>query len=246
VTDSGYMADWPAPPGVRTWQTTRRGGVSGDAYTSLNLGAHVGDSHAAVTENRKRLRQTLELPAEPLWLEQVHGTRILAVDQDELRPADGAVTASVGTVLVVMTADCLPVLLAAEDGSEVGVAHAGWRGLADGVVERAVARFSAAPSSLMAWLGPAIGPGAFEVGPEVRQRFIATDAECEAAFTPNRRGRWQADLRWLAAQRLSRAGVAGIFGAPDCTFSDTERFFSHRRQAPCGRMATLIWLAEPR
>lgn len=237
----GFAADWPAPAGVRTWQSTRDGGVSRDAYASLNLGLHVGDGPEAVTENRARLSTALELPGEPNWLEQVHGRRILRLDRGETGPADGAITAEDGVVLAVMTADCLPVLLAAANGSAVAVAHAGWRGLAAGVLAAAVAAFDCEPAGLMAWLGPAIGPRAFEVGAEVREAFVSRDRACHAAFAANERGRWQADLVWLARRQLERAGVGALYGNPVCTFADAVRYFSHRRQAPCGRMATLIW-----
>jgi hypothetical protein len=245
VTIGGFAADWPAPAGVRTWQTTRAGGVSRHGYATLNLGLHVGDRPEAVAENRARLAAALELPATPCWLEQVHGRRILRLDRGETGPADGAITAAPGAVLAVMTADCLPVLLAALDGGAVAVAHAGWRGLAAGVLAAAVAAFDCEPARLMAWLGPAIGQPAFEVGPEVRQAFVTEDPASCAAFAANARGRWQADLVWLARRQLERAGVGALFGNPVCTFDDATRYFSHRRQAPCGRMATLIWLERP-
>jgi YfiH family protein len=241
----GYPADWPAPPGVRTWQTTRQGGVSTGPYASFNLALHVADCAEHVAVNRDRLMSALELPSAPLWLEQIHGSRILRVDRGDRGSADGAVTAAAGTVLAVMTADCLPVLLAAADGSAIGVAHAGWRGLARGVLEQAVAAFAQRPADLMAWLGPAIARSAFEVGDEVRAAFVTRDPGCADAFEPNARGRWQADLYRLARLRLSRAGLTAIYGSPDCTLANPGRFFSHRREAPCGRMATLIWL-EPK
>jgi YfiH family protein len=181
------------------------------------------------------------LPAEPCWLDQVHGTRILRLDRGETGSADGAVTSAAGVVLAVMTADCLPVLLATEDGRRIGVAHAGWRGLAAGVLAAAVRAFECPPASLLAWLGPAIGPSAFEVGPEVRAAFIRVDEAAAACFVPNARGRWQADLDALARRQLRQAGVTSLHGRPQCTFSDPDRFFSHRREAPCGRMASLIW-----
>jgi YfiH family protein len=240
----GFAADWPCPPRVRTWQTVRGGGVSAGSYANMNPAPHVGDDTAAVAANRERLVRALALPAEPRWLEQVHGTRILDIDAGESGPADGAVTATPGTVLTVMTADCLPVLLAAADGTAVGVAHAGWRGLAAGVLEAAVAAFSQQPAELAVWLGPAIARDAFEVGAEVRAAFVAADPAAAAAFMPNQRGRWQADLYALARQRLSRAGVERVYGSPQCTFTDAERYFSHRREAPCGRMASLIWIAR--
>lgn len=240
---AGYRADWPAPANVRTWQTTRSGGVSSDGWRSLNLGAHVGDRSEAVARNRELLSREIALPAEPRWLDQVHGTRILHPDRGETGSADGAVTATPGVVLAIMTADCLPVLFATEDGRRIGAAHAGWRGLAAGVLAAAVAAFDCPPASLIAWLGPAIGREAFEVGPEVRAAFIARDEGAAACFAPNARGRWQADLDELARRQLRQSGVLGIHGRRQCTFSDPARYFSHRREAPCGRMATLIWMA---
>lgn len=241
----GHAADWPAPPAVRTWQTVRAGGVSTGEWASLNLGTHVDDDPVAVAENRARLRAGLGLPGEPVWLEQVHGCRILDLDAGDSGPADGAVTAAPGVVLAIMTADCLPVLFASRDGRRIGAAHAGWRGLAAGVLEAAVAAIGVAPGELIAWLGPAISQPAFEVGDEVRAAFVDADAATASAFTANARGRWQADLYALACRRLDRAGIASVSGGGACTQAEAERYFSHRRAAPCGRMASLIW-REPR
>jgi YfiH family protein len=239
--NSGYAADWPAPAGVRTWQTTRAGGVSSGRYWSLNLGLHVGDDPQAVAINRQRLGATLDLPAEPIWLEQVHGCQILELDRDQSGPADGAVTSSRGTVLAVMTADCLPVLLTTEAGDIVGIAHAGWRGLAAGVLQAAVAAMARDASTVLAWLGPAISRDAFEVGDEVRHAFTDADPETADAFLANARGRWQADLYALAHRALNLAGVQAVFGEPACTYGNASRYFSHRREAPCGRMVSLVW-----
>lgn len=241
MSSLGYRADWPAPPGVRAWQTIRSGGVSTAAYASLNLALHVGDRSEAVATNRERLRSGLGLPAEPRWLEQVHGNRVLRPDRGERGPADAAVTTKAGTVLVVMTADCLPVLLASRNGAVIGVAHAGWRGLAGGVIAATVAALACDPADVLAWLGPAIGPNAYEVGAEVRTAFVSVEPESAGAFRPNARGRWQADLYGLARAALARAGVIEVFGAPTCTSEHPDRYFSHRREAPCGRMASLIW-----
>jgi hypothetical protein len=240
---SGYSADWPVPAKVHTWQTTRPGGVSSGSWRSLNLAGHVGDRPENVAGNRELLSRSLGLPAEPRWLEQVHGNRVLRLDRGESGSADGAVTATRGVVLAVMTADCLPVLLATRDGRRIGVAHAGWRGLAAGVLAEAVAAFDCDAGDVCAWLGPAISQAAFEVGAEVRAAFLAGDAGDAACFAPNERGRWQADLDQLARRRLAQAGVREIHGQPQCTYSDADRYFSHRREAPCGRMASLIWLA---
>jgi YfiH family protein len=239
----GFAPDWPAPPNVRAW-TTERGGPA--RYGTLNLAMHVGDDANAVAANRKRLREAVDLPAEPRWLEQVHGTRVLDLDRDDAVRADGAVTTRAGTVCTVMTADCLPVLFCDRAGTRVGVAHAGWRGLLDGVLQAAVAAFRSPPAELIAWLGPAISQDAYEVGPEVRDAFAARRASAERRFARNARGRWQADLYGLARDALESAQVSAVHGGGFCTFAEADRFFSHRREAPCGRMATLIWLApEP-
>jgi hypothetical protein len=239
----GFAPDWPAPPGVRAWVTTRPGGASRGAYAALNLATHVGDDGAQVVTNRRWLVGALGLPSEPVWLNQVHGTAIAALDGGAVpAAADGAVTSRPGTVCAVLTADCLPVLLAARDGRRIGVAHAGWRGLAAGVLGAAVAALGTAPADVVAWLGPAIGPAAYEVGAEVRASFADSPAAA-ACLQPNDRGRWQADLYGLARLRLAAAGVHAVYGGGLCTFTDPARFFSHRREAPCGRMATLIWRA---
>lgn len=237
------VPDWPAPPGVQAVATTRRGGVSMGRYASLNLGDHVGDDPAAVAENRRRLKAALALPAEPHWLGQVHGTRVVRAHGADLAEADGAWTDRTGVVCTVGMADCLPVLFCDRAGTRVAAAHAGWRGLAAGVLETTVAALAVAPDQLLAWIGPAIGPVVFEVGPEVRAAFLAADAEAVTAFQPGRAGRWQADLVALARQRLRRTGVAHVWGGHWCTASEPEWFFSHRRDGTSGRMAALIWRA---
>ncbi|WP_018749082.1 peptidoglycan editing factor PgeF [Chitiniphilus shinanonensis] len=236
--------DWPVPERVRALVTTRIGGVSAAPYASLNLGDHVGDAPDAVAENRRRVGALL--PAEPLWLQQVHGTVVARLDDDQpLRIADAAVARGAGRVCVVMTADCLPVLFCDRAGSVVGAAHAGWRGLADGVLEATVAAMGVAPRDVLAWFGPAIGPDAFEVGDEVRAVFVAHDAAATAAFRPGRApGKWWADLYLLARQRLVALGVTAIHGGEHCTVGDAARFFSYRRDGVTGRMASLIWLDE--
>jgi YfiH family protein len=238
--------DWPAPAGVRAAFTLRTGGVSAVPFDTLNVGAHVGDLPAAVAENRHRIRTTLALPAEPMWLEQVHGTRAVELDAgtDPAITADAIVTRRSGAVCVVQVADCLPVLFAAADGSAVAAAHAGWRGLAAGVLEAAVARLHIDPARLLAWLGPAIGAAHFEVGAEVRAAFTAADPGAADAFVENARGRWQCDLTALARRRLEALGVNHLFGGSWCTYADAARFFSYRRDGRCGRMAALIWLGS--
>jgi polyphenol oxidase len=235
--------DWPAPPRVRAAFTLRGGGVSAPPYDSLNLGAQVGDAAGCVAENRRRVREQLSLPAEPAWVEQVHGTQVAELTGREPgAPADAVITRRPGTVCAVQVADCLPVLFAARDAPAVGVAHAGWRGLAAGVLEATVARLEAPPAGLIAWLGPAISAPHFEVGSEVRAAFLDRDPGAAGAFAANARGRWQCDLAALARRRLAALGVSAVSGGAWCTYADRERFFSFRRDGRCGRMAALIWL----
>jgi len=243
VTFATITPEWPAPARVQAVATERGGGASRGLYANLNLGTHVGDEPDAVVDNRRLLAAKLELPEEPSWLEQVHGTTIVDLDTNSPRAADGAVTSSSNRVCAVLTADCLPVLFATTAGERIGVAHAGWRGLAGGVLPAAVAAMGGDPADLLVWLGPAIGPSAYEVGAEVRAAFSAADPGAAACFQPNARGRWQADLYGLARRSLAAAGVSAVYGGDFCTYLDAERFYSHRREAPCGRMATLIWLA---
>jgi hypothetical protein len=235
-------ADWPAPAGIAAGTSLRDGGVSSGHWRSMNLGGQVGDEAAAVSENRRRLRESCGLPAEPRWLKQVHGANVVSLPaRAPLPAADAAITRSAGVVLAVLTADCLPVTLARADGSALAVAHAGWRGLCDGVLEATVLALGDEPAALLAWLGPAISQAAFEVGDEVRARFVALDARAAACFEPNACGRWQADLYGLARQRLNGAGVQRIFGGDRCTFREEDAFFSYRRDGECGRMATFIY-----
>jgi YfiH family protein len=235
--------EWPAPRGVRAAFTLRTGGVSVDPYDTFNCASHVGDDERAVTENRRRLCERLALPQAPAWLEQVHGTEIavLGARSEPLAPADAAVTRMAGRVCAVQVADCLAVLLTSRDGAAVGAAHAGWRGLAAGVLEAAVRSLGAAPGEVLAWLSPAIGPAHFEVGAEVRAAFLQNGPAAAAAFTPNARGRWQCDLPALAHQRLAALGVRQIYGGSWCTYADPAKFFSYRRDGRCGRMVALIW-----
>ncbi|MCB1858667.1 MAG: peptidoglycan editing factor PgeF [Gammaproteobacteria bacterium] len=239
------IPDWPAPNRVRAVITTRSGGVSGGPYLGLNLGDHVGDDAHRVAENRARLRSQASLPAEPRWLNQVHGCAVAQCGfNGPAGTADAATAVEAGVVCAVLTADCLPVLLCNRQGSRVAVVHAGWRGLAAGVIEAAISAFDDHPSEILAWLGPAIGPKAFEVGTEVRTRFVEgcpSDASC---FQAHRTGHWLADIYRLARNRLNRVGLLDISGGGDCTFSDPERFYSFRRDGITGRMATLIWLTE--
>lgn len=236
------VPEWPAPAGVKALFTTRAGGVSRGPYASLNLGFATGDDPQAVAANRALLRAIL--PQEPRWLRQVHGAAVVEADELAGRPeADAAVARRPGTVCAVLVADCIPVLIADRAGAAVGVAHAGWRGLARGVLENAV-RSLAAPEGVIAYLGPGIGARAFEVGSEVREAFLAREAAAEAAFVPCAPGKWLADLFLLARQALRRAGVTEVYGGGLCTYSDPERFFSYRRDRTTGRMAALIWREE--
>lgn len=244
LTQTLIFPDWPAPARVRAASTTRLGGVSRPPYDTLNLGAHVGDDPAAVITNRQRLIQSLELPAEPAWLNQVHGNRVAVAEQACLPvEADAACAQEPGKVCVVMTADCLPVLLCDRMGSRVAIAHAGWRGLAEGVIGATVAGIGCNPGDLMAWLGPAIGPDAFEVGEEVRAAFLTWDPDNHTHFKPSPAGRWLADIYGLARHQLHGLGVSVVYGGHWCTFTDRERFFSYRRDGRTGRMASLVWLA---
>ncbi|OGA26047.1 MAG: hypothetical protein A3I02_14625 [Betaproteobacteria bacterium RIFCSPLOWO2_02_FULL_67_26] len=236
------VPDWPAPANVRALITTRAGGVSREPFASLNLGLRTADDPQAVAANRQRLRECL--PQDPKWLRQVHGGGVVEADTLTNAPeADASVARRPNTVCAVLVADCIPVLLTDRAGTVVAIAHAGWRGIARGVVEHAVERMALPPDGLIAYLGPGIGPRAFEVGAEVRDAFLARDARAEAAFAPHAPGKWLADLFRLARLTLSRAGVRNVHGGALCTHSDARRFFSYRRDRVTGRMAALIWRA---
>lgn len=243
--------DWPAPARVRALSTTRDGGVSQGVFDGLNLGAHVGDEPARVEDNRARLQLAAGIP-EPLnWLNQVHGIAVHRVSKryESAPDADAACAHEAGLACIVMTADCLPVLFCDRAGTVVAAAHAGWRGLLGneegGVLEASIRTMGCEPGEILAWLGPAIGPAAFEVGSEVRDAFMAVQGEAAAAFVPSsNEGKWLADIYQLARLRLARAGVTAIYGGEHCTFSEAERFYSYRRDGQTGRMASIIWLAE--
>jgi polyphenol oxidase len=248
VSDALMRADWPAPPGVHAFTTLRRGaGASQAPFDTFNLGnryAADGDAPVVVAANRAELVRIAGLPAEPHWLRQVHGIDVVRVDglgQGAEPAADASVTSTPGTVLAILTADCLPVVFAADDGSEVAAAHAGWPGLSAGMLEATVAAMRTPPERLIAWIGPAAGPDLYEIGAEVRDRFLAWDTCLETAFVPTRPGHWRVDLFAIARTRLARAGVIRVHGGGVCTLSDSQRFFSHRRDARTGRMATLVW-----
>jgi hypothetical protein len=269
------LPDWPAPANVRAAVTTRAGGVSHAPYDTFNLAAHVGDDPAAVRENRVRLRAAFALPAEPAWLRQVHGVVVVDAAHGGIEPeADGVFAAQPGVVCAVLTADCLPVLLCNRAGTKVAALHAGWRGLAGGVIEAGVKAMGVPGDDLLAWLGPAIGLESFEVGPEVRAAFVRqpgaaevrsakpsvneasytgqtqepfsrqSDTQAAQAFHAARDGKYLADIYQLARQRLQRLGVAAVYGGGFCTVTDSARFFSYRRDGATGRMASLIWLTD--
>lgn len=238
--------NWPAPTNVKALQTTRLGGVSAAPFASLNLGAHVNDNPISVAKNRQLLSSYL--PSEPVWVNQVHGVEVIDAAQSTcLQNADASFTTKPNVVCVTMTADCLPVLLCDKAGSVVAAVHAGWRGLCDGVLEAAVSNMPVQASEILAWLGPAIGPDAFEVGGEVRAQFIAKDAQAENAFKAQG-NKWLGDIYQIARQRLNQLGVTKIYGGSVnenfCTYTDATRFYSFRRDNVTGRMASLIWLTK--
>ena len=237
--------DWAVSPRVKTVVTTRNGGVSLGPYSSFNLALHVADDASAVMKNRAQLRSALHLPQEPGWLQQVHGTRVVELPAVEAVPeADASISRVAGLACVILTADCLPVLLCDEAGTVVAAAHAGWRGLLNGVLENTIAAMGCAPRQICAWLGPAIGPNVFEVGAEVRNAFVQRDARAAAAFRVGMNSeKFIADLYVLAHLRLSSVGVGRVEGGGECTYTAADRYYSYRRESPCGRMASLIWLA---
>lgn len=242
LTDTLIFPTWQASANVHAFQTTRTGGCSVAPYRSLNLGDHVGDNALTVSQNRMLLNALL--PSEPVWLEQVHGTSVIDASMASCRPrADASVARRGAAVCVVMTADCLPILLCDRNGTVVGAAHAGWRGLADGVIESTVAAMNVAPQDVLVWLGAAIGSNRFEVGEDVRAVFVAHHPLAEQAFvTSSTQGKYLADLYALARLRLNILGITAISGGDFCTYSDADRFFSYRREGVTGRMGAFIWL----
>ncbi|MDD1791800.1 peptidoglycan editing factor PgeF [Enterovibrio sp. ZSDZ42] len=235
--------DWPVPSWIKAVSTTRTGGVSRQPFDSMNLGTHVDDDIGDVISNRVRLADVMCMPSAPSWLNQVHGTNVVTLPLSETHrvpDADASFSAEQGQVCVVMTADCLPVLFCNKDGTEVAAAHAGWRGLVNGVLEETLTNFSD-PKNVMAWLGPAIGADEFEVGSEVREQFMAVDPGSEIAFKPHN-DRWLADIYLLAKRRLALAGVSEVYGGTYCTVSEPERFYSYRRESRTGRQASCIWM----
>ncbi|MDQ3261197.1 MAG: peptidoglycan editing factor PgeF [Pseudomonadota bacterium] len=239
------VPDWPAPVNVKALITTRQGGVSLAPYAGLNLGDHVGDLPAHVAANRRLLRS--HAPVTPRWLKQVHGIQVVNADKvaDGIE-ADAAYTRATDIACTVLTADCLPLLICDRAGTQVAAAHAGWRGLHQGVIERTIAVMGGAPSALLVYLGPAIGPKHYEVGDDVRDAFVALDGEAQAAFKAKENGKWLANLYELARLRLLKLGIRDVFGGDYCTAEDPARFYSYRRDGQTGRMASLIWLGVAR
>lgn len=243
MSRSWISADWPVNSRIVAGTTLREGGASSGTYRSFNLADHVGDDPAAVASNRRQLRDLCGFAAEPLWLSQVHGSvAVRNPAPGTLLTADAVYSNRPGDTCAVLTADCLPVLFASRDAEEIAAAHAGWRGLCAGILEATVAHFEAPGEQLLAWLGPAISRVAFEVGEEVRQAFLDVDPAAASCFEPNERGRWQADLYALARQRLDACGITAVYGGNFCTYGNSSRFFSYRRDGECGRMASFITL----
>lgn len=236
------IPDWQAPAHIRALCTLRRGGVSTGGYTSLNLADHVGDDPVHVSLNRSRLVHALDLPEEPEWLQQTHSIRVIDLDHSQSREGDAAVTTLPRTIAVVLTADCLPVLLCDVEGKEVAAAHAGWRGLLNGVLEQTVLQMRSDPGDLLAWLGPAIGQQHFEVGEEVREAYLQHSADNEGFFSSTRPGHYLADLYGIARLVLNKLGISHISGGDNCTYSDPGTFFSYRRDGETGRQASLIYI----
>ena len=258
LNTSLIVPDWPAPKTVKAVSSTRRGGVSCGVYGSFNLGNHVGDDQDKVIQNRRYLSELVGNSVEFQWLEQIHGTEVIAAQSTGFAVrADASFSQDAHIACLVMTADCLPVLFCDRSGTRVAAAHAGWRGLADGVLEATVKALDCPAEEVLCWLGPAIGPDAFEVGAEVRERFCDQYSEASVAFKPvagcqlagsgptETSPKWLADLYSLARLRLAHMGITSVYGGDYCTFSDAERFFSYRRDGVTGRMASLVWLDRP-
>ena len=250
IEGDALKPDWSAPDRVRALSTTRAGGVSGRPWDSLNLGSHVEDNPDNVQQNRLRLAESADLTSERIgWLNQVHGTDVVELTPDnvgQIAKADASYTRHPGIACAILTADCLPVVLSDSEGTVVGAAHCGWRSLCGGVIENLVSAMAVAPETLQAWLGPAIGPDSFEVGPEVRDAFLEHDPTAARAFKAEgaRSGRFMADIYALATLRLNHLGVSSLTGGGHCTVRDSDRFFSYRRDGQTGRMATLVWLVD--
>ncbi|WP_432454284.1 MULTISPECIES: peptidoglycan editing factor PgeF [unclassified Agarivorans] len=240
-----HLVEWPCPPNVRAIFSDRLGGVSQAPFDSFNLGDHVGDARRAVQQNRVAFQA--EMPDQVCWLKQIHSTQVVdaSLSGSQMAEADASVSDQPGAVCVVMTADCLPILLCDKQGRVVAAVHAGWRGLANGIIENTIAKMKVAPKQVMAWMGPAIGPSAFEVGEEVKQAFVDSHSEAYLAFTPsNKANKYFADIFMLAEQRLTQAGLTAVYSERCCTYRSAQQFYSYRREGLTGRMAAAIWLEE--
>jgi polyphenol oxidase len=232
--------DWPAPSNIHAATTLRTGGVSQGKYANFNLAMHVGDDPELVHQNRGLLKTGLKLPSEPIWLNQTHSNRAIeAIASESSQPADASYTNRAGVVCVVLTADCLPLLVCAADGSEIAAIHAGWRGLVDGIIDNTIAALTS--KEVLVWLGPAIGPERFEVGDDVRQAYLGKSTEFAPAFKQQNENKWLADIYRLARINLAMLGIDKVYGGGFCTVTDDEQFYSYRRDKETGRMATLIW-----
>ena len=242
-TPAWITAEWPAPDNIRAGSTTRRGGISAGPYHSFNLASHVGDNRNNVAENRRRLRSDLQLPAEPFWLQQIHSNRIIMCEKEPAyRQADGSYTNLAGRVCVVLTADCLPVLLCDRLGTEIAAVHVGWRGFSRNIIKNTLACFTNPPENLMAWLGPCISPTHYEIDRHVRDACLRIAPESVNSFVCSRPEHWFADLKRLVQQQLAIMGTTQIYQCCYCTYNDEPLFYSYRREPVCGRIATMIWM----
>lgn len=237
------IPNWDAPKNICAYTTLRTGGVSQPPYDSFNLSTNVGDDLKAVTANRTKLKQDLQLPNEPYWLNQIHSDKVVAAKtQSDYSPADASYTTQANIVCAVLTADCLPILLCSKQGNLVAAIHAGWKGILNGIIEATIKTLPILPADLIVWFGPAIGPQAFEVGNDVREQFISADAKAQAAFAAITANKWLGNIYLLGKQRLNNCGITSIYGGEFCTYSDPKNFFSFRRSAKTGRMASLLFL----
>jgi len=244
-TQTLITPNWPAPKTIHAVTTTRGGGVSQAPFESFNLAAHVGDQDDSVIQNRQLLQTNLSLPNKPCWLGQVHSTNVIELNENPPKntlETDASFTTTPQVVCTVMSGDCLPVLVCNQTGTCVAAIHAGWRGLAAGVIEAAINRMPCDPATLLVWLGPAIGPNKFEVGQDVKDRFMQFSSEAKSAFVPHQEQHYLANIYLLAKQRLEKLGINQIYGGEHCTFTEEDLFFSHRRDKQTGRMASLIWV----
>lgn len=236
-------ANWPAPDHIHAGSTTRNGGYSNAPYASLNLAGHVGDDTATVCHNRQYINTELALPDEPAWLEQVHGNKVIDISSNESRQqVDGAYTSHNGHVCVVLTADCLPLLITDTNGEEIAAIHVGWRGLTNNIISLALNKFTNRTENLLAWTGPYIHAEHYEVGDEVRDACLKTTPGASEAFHPSRTGHWFANLGLLVRMQLAERGLTSVSGGEYCTYRDNDRFYSYRREGTTGRIATMIWM----